>query len=69
MDMGAEVMVWMGIGVIFLSLITVFVHEWDFTEDAETLENAVSDCLANPHMQSYDGFKNQIWIMFESFLI
>lgn len=29
-------------------------------KDAETLEEAVTGCLANPYMQSYEGFKNQI---------
>ena len=36
--MGVNIMVFLGIGVLLFTMITAFVHDWDFTEDVETLE-------------------------------
>jgi hypothetical protein len=38
MEMGVNIMVFLGIGVLLFTMITAFVHDWDFTEDVETLE-------------------------------
>jgi|APSaa5957512622_1039677.scaffolds.fasta_scaffold32546_1 hypothetical protein len=43
MEMGVNIMVFLGIGVLLFSMITAFVHDWDFIEDVSTLEEMYQD--------------------------
>jgi len=43
MDMTVEIVVYMGVGIILIGLLSIFLINWDFTDDAETLQQLLAD--------------------------
>lgn len=46
MDMSVELIVFLGIGMILLGLITAFVYDWDFSKDVDTLKEMYGETKA-----------------------